>query len=135
MFTDEMRAHLAPPLIARMSSIDSNGYPHTVPLWFDVDGDDLVIISERNTAKTRHVLANPKGAVTIGGDALPNGDLVPGYLIKGVFAVEEDPGFAWLRRITYRYETPERAEKDLAEWTQLDMIVLRLKVERVIKVA
>lgn len=135
MFTEESRAHLAKPLIARMSTIDKDGYPHTVPLWFDLDGDDVVIISERSTVKVYNAQANPKGAVTIGGDPGESGDLEPGYLIKGIFSVEEDPGHEWMKRITRRYETPEVAEKNIAEWSNLDMIVIRLKVEKVIRVA
>ncbi len=36
--------------------------------------------------------------------------------------------------MTYRYEDPEQAEKDIAAWTQLDMMTIRLKPEQVLKV-
>lgn len=131
MFTNEVRQFLERPFVARMSTIDEKGYPHTVPLWFDVDGDDIVIISDRNTRKIGHIGRNAKGNVQIGGDT---GDGA-GYLFKGQLSVEEDPGFRWLRQVTLRYEQGEQAEKDIELWrTTLDMIVIRLKVERVIKV-
>jgi general stress protein 26 len=130
MFTDTIREFLQKPLIARMSTLDSEGYPHTVPVWFALDGDDLVIISVRQTAKVGHILANPKGAVTIGGDP-GNG---AGYLIKGHFSIESDPDATWTRKLTYRYESPEQAEKDITAWADLDMIVLRLKPKVVLKV-
>ena len=63
MFTDTIREFLQKPLIARMSTIDSEGYPHTVPVWFALDGDDLMIISVRQTLKVSHILVNPKGKV------------------------------------------------------------------------
>ncbi len=45
------------------------------------------------------------------------------------------PGYKWLRRITLRYRTPEVAEKEIEQWrTELDIIVLRLTVTKVIKV-
>ena len=130
MFTDTIREFLQKPLIARMSTLDSEGYPHTVPVWFALDGDDLVIISVRQTRKVSHILANPKGALTIGGDP-GNG---AGYLIKGDFSIEPDPDATWTRKLTYRYEAPEQAEKDIAAWADLDMIVLRLKPKVVLKV-
>jgi general stress protein 26 len=130
VFTDTIREFLQKPLIARMSTIDPKGYPHTVPVWFAPDGDDIVVISVRETRKVGHILANPKGAVTIGGD--PGDDA--GYLIKGEFSIEADPEDAWVRKMTYRYEAPEQAEKDIADWAELDIIVLRLKPEVVLKV-
>ena len=36
--------------------------------------------------------------------------------------------------ITPAYETRENAEKNLAEWTQQELVVLRLVVNKVVKV-
>lgn len=130
MLTEAIREFLKKPLLARISTIDADGYPHTVPVWFDVDGDDLVLISTRDTAKIRYLQANPKGAMTIGGDTGDGG----GYLIKGTLTIEEDPGLRWMKQLTYRYEAKEQAEKDIAEWSALDMIIIRLKPVKVLKV-
>ena len=130
MFTDSIREFLQKPLIARMSTIGPDGYPHTVPVWFAPDGDDIVVISVSDTHKVGHIRANPKGAITIGGDS-GDGD---GYLIKGEFAIEADPDDVWVKKLTYRYETPEQAEKDIADWADLDIVVLRLKPTAVLKV-
>jgi predicted pyridoxine 5'-phosphate oxidase superfamily flavin-nucleotide-binding protein len=130
MISDTVRDFLQKPLIARMSTIDPDGYPHTVPVWFALDGDDVVIISVSDTRKVGHILANPKGAVAIGGDPADG----VGYLIKGEFSLEPDPEDAWVRKVTYRYEAPERAEKDIAAWADLDIVVLRLKPKVVLKV-
>ncbi len=130
MFTNTAREFLQKPLIARMSTIDPEGYPHTVPVWFMLDGEDIAVISVSSTRKVGHIRANPKGAVTIGGDS---GDGA-GYLIKGEFTIEADPDDAWVRKFTYHYESPEQAEKDIADWADLDIIVLRLKPKVVLKV-
>ena len=126
MFTEEVRAVLDKPLIARMSVIDPDGYPHTVPVWFGVEGDDLIIISVRDTRKVDYLQVNSKGAVTIGGD---DG---AGYLFKGTFTIEPDNG--WTRRLTERYEPPEKVDGLVAEWLPLGMIGLRLKIVKTLKV-
>ncbi len=131
LYDEQARAVLSKPLIARVSVIDPEGYPHTVPVWFMLDGEDIVIISARDTRKVDYLTANPKGAVVIGGEPDDGG----GYLIKGDFVIEPDPDDEWVRRLTHRYEAPEQAEKDIAAWADLDIIVLRLKPRRVIKVA
>ena len=131
MFNDQARGVLQKPLIARLATIDSNGYPHVVPLWFEVDGEDIIIISDRNTRKVDHIARNPHGAVQIGGEE----DLGVGYLFKGELTVEPDPDYRWLRQVTLRYESGAKAESDIELWrATLDMIVIRLKVKRVIKV-
>jgi nitroimidazol reductase NimA-like FMN-containing flavoprotein (pyridoxamine 5'-phosphate oxidase superfamily) len=131
MFDETVREFLQKPLIARVSVIDPDGYPHTVPVWFRLDGDDLVIISSRDTRKVSYAEANPKGSITVGGDS----DDEAGYLIKGDFSIEPDPDDKWVKEVTYHYEEPEKAALDVAAWADLDIIVLRLKPRRVIKVA
>lgn len=131
MLTDEARAFLQRPLIARLSVIDPDGYPHTVPVWYLLDGDDIVMISEQSTRKVRYARQNPKGAVVIGGDS---GD-GSGYLLKGDLSIEADPDDVWTKRLTYHYESEEQAARDVAAWADLDIIVIRLKPNKVIKVA
>lgn len=131
LFDERARTVLSKPLIARLSVIDPDGYPHTVPVWFMLDGDDIVFISDRDTRKVDYLSANPRGAVVVGGEPDDGG----GYLIKGDIVVESDPHDEWVRRLTYRYEEPAQAEKDIAAWADLDIIVLRLKPRKVIQVA
>jgi predicted pyridoxine 5'-phosphate oxidase superfamily flavin-nucleotide-binding protein len=130
MLTHTARKFLQKPLIARLSTIDPDGYPHTVPVWFMLDGEDIVIISDRSTRKVAHIHTNPKGAITIGGDSDDGG----GYLLKGDLSIEADPDDVWVRKLTCRYEPPEQAEKDIAAWADLDIVVLRLKPKTVLKV-
>ncbi len=61
MLTLEVRSLLESPIVGRLSVVDPNGYPHTVPLWYAVDGNDIVMISDRNTRKVAFIGSNPKG--------------------------------------------------------------------------
>ena len=128
MFTPEARVFLQQPLIGRMSVIDPAGYPHTVPVWYTLDGDDVVIISERATRKIGYLQSNPKGSLEVGGDGNE------GYLVKGLFSIEEDTDHRWMRRLVDIYEPSDRADQVFQDWLSLDIIVLRLKPTRVIKV-
>ena len=130
-----VRSFLESPYVARLSVIDPNGYPHTVPLWYAVDGDDIVMISDRNTRKVDFVGRNPKASICIGGGEGADGEVAAGYLFKGDCTIEEDVDGQWLRLITHRYRTPADAEKDIAQWNaDLDIMMLRLAVAKVIKV-
>lgn len=129
MFSEELRAFLSHPHIARMSTIDSNGYPHTVAVWYAVDGDELVITVPRNTKKFGHIQANPKGSISIGGAPNDGG----GWLFKGLFTISDEKAWPWLEKMAYHYESAEDAKKDLDSWTTLDMVLIRMKPERIIK--
>jgi hypothetical protein len=135
MLKPEVRTFLEAPHVARLSVIDRNGFPHTVPLWYAVDGADIVMISDRNTRKVEFVAANSKASICIGGGEGAGSDVAAGYLFKGNCTAEEDKDYKWLRSVTLRYRSPEQAEKDIEQWrTELDMMVLRLAVTKVTKV-
>lgn len=129
MFDEQMRSLLSQPAIVRLTTIRPDGYPHTVPVWFMLDGQDLVVFSLRDNRKVKNALANPKGCITIGGD--PAGSLC--YLIDGDLVVEEDPDHTISARITNHYEPPEKAKEYMESWQNETFVVLRLKAKRVIK--
>jgi len=121
-FSAEDRAFLQQPMIARMSVIDSKGYPHTLPVWYMLDDDTLLITTSENTRKIDFIRANPKGGMQIGGEPAHNGRA---YVLKGTFTIEPDADYAVLKRITYHYEPRDRADELLKEWAQGVSLVLR----------
>jgi hypothetical protein len=114
---------LKKPLLARLATVGTDGYPHVVPVWFMLDGNDIVFISSRDTRKVKNLQANPKGAVSVGGAPDDGG----GLLIKGNISVEEDPEDRWVKKFCYHYEDKSKAEQDIADWADVDIILLRLK--------
>src|SRR5215212_3113551 len=111
---DSIRAFLDRPLLAYLSTIDAAGYPHTVPVWFGVEGDDLIFPTGADRARLKHIAANPKGAVAIGG----NPDEGEGYLIKGALRIAEDDR-ALRHRSIRRYMSGEQADDFIALVDQL----------------
>ncbi len=43
ILTDDIRAFLQGRLLAHVTTINPDGYPHTVPIWYILDGDDIII--------------------------------------------------------------------------------------------
>jgi nitroimidazol reductase NimA-like FMN-containing flavoprotein (pyridoxamine 5'-phosphate oxidase superfamily) len=136
MFDEAARAVLQQPLIARLAVNGPDGYPHVVPIWFMLDGDDIVMVTPDDAAKARYLAQDTHAAVTVGGDPDNGGTHRPGYLIKGRILLTPDEEAAWLRKITYHYEEPEQAEKDLVAWTAdgAKYVILRLKPVKIVKV-
>ena len=130
MFSEELSEYLKKPRLARMSTIDPNGYPHTVPVWYAIDGDEFVIVVSPASKKVGHLKVNPKGCISIGGGPDDGG----GWMFKGQFTLTDDNGWPWLQQMTPHYEPAEEAAKNLAEWAQSEWGLIRMKVEKIIKV-
>ena len=126
----EARAFIEKPWIGRLATTSADGWPHVVPLWYMRDGDDVVIISERKTTKVNNLLRDNRAALIVGGEP----DQGPAYLIRGHVTITDDVDHHWMSRITHHYEEPEEAAKDLAAWDYMDIVLIRMTVERVNKV-
>jgi hypothetical protein len=134
LLDDSVHAFLQQRLIARMTTLGSDGYPHTVPVWYMLDGDDILIASGHTTRKIQNIRANPKGSLVIGGDPLDeNRTYQACYLLQGDFSLEGEPGFDLITRIAYRYrDDHDQADRDIVEWGPHQPI--RFRIKRVIRV-
>ena len=136
MFDDRALAFLGEVRFARLATIGRDGFPHNVPIWFDVEpaddgAHDLLFVSDRAATKTRNAIADPRAGVTVGGDRSD----AQGYLIRGTITVEDDPGQVVTHRMIDRYEagTPRAAALREA-WKDDDIVVLRLRPMSIVSV-
>jgi PPOX class probable F420-dependent enzyme len=52
-------------LIARIATVDPEGHPHVVPVWYGWDGESLWISAFASTQKVQHIENNPMISVVI----------------------------------------------------------------------
>ncbi len=131
MLDADLLAFLAQPVFARLSTNGRDGYPHTVPIWFDVEATDgghtFWFISDRGSAKVRNAIADPRAAVTVGG---ATGD-THAILVRGTITIEDDADQARTHRMIDRYEQGPRNAELRELWKDDDIVVLRLTPERI----
>src|SRR2546430_1132602 len=58
MATPKLADRAAEP-IGWLTTVTPKGRPAPRPVWFVLDGDDIVLFSQPGTAKLRHIEANP----------------------------------------------------------------------------
>lgn len=131
MYEEAARTLLQQAVIVRISVITSEGYPHTTPVWFLLDGDDLIVFTGKNARKARSARANPKGSIAIGGDPVGS----PALLVEGDIVVEDDPDHVWTSKVTHHYEPPDRARQWLDAWRNDEHVILRLRPRRVTRIS
>ncbi len=70
--TDEQRRAflLAGTRTAVLSTVRADGRPHAAPVWFTLDGDDVLFTTGADTIKGRHLRRDPRAALTVD-DATP----------------------------------------------------------------
>jgi nitroimidazol reductase NimA-like FMN-containing flavoprotein (pyridoxamine 5'-phosphate oxidase superfamily) len=75
----------------QVSSIDGDGYPHTVPMWFVVENAKVVFRSFSKSQKIVNLRRNPKLTVLVEeGKAY---DELQGAMIKGGAILRDDPEY------------------------------------------
>jgi PPOX class probable F420-dependent enzyme len=71
--------------IAWLSTSGPDGGPQPSPIWFLWDGETILIYSQPNTPKLRHIAANPRVSLNLDGDG-QGGNIV---ILTGEARIEE----------------------------------------------
>ena len=93
---------------AKLATVRRDGRPHVAPVWFDLEGDELVFTTHRDTAKGRNLLRAPRVMLAVDDERAPFSFV----LVEGAARVEApSPAelLPWCTRIARRYVGAERA--------------------------
>jgi PPOX class probable F420-dependent enzyme len=109
MSHQEWRAFLlARPRTAKAATIRHDGRPHIAPVWFDLDGDDMIFTTWHTTVKARDLQHDSRISLCVD-DERPPFSFV---MIEGIARISDDPDevLAWATRIAGRYMGTMRAK-------------------------
>jgi PPOX class probable F420-dependent enzyme len=114
----ERRAFLAHGTrTGKLATSRRDGQPHVAPVWFVVDGDDLVFMTSHASVKGKAVQRDARVALVVDDETFPYSFV----LVEGTATVSRDPRSRrlWARRIASRYVPADRidayAERNAAE--------------------
>ncbi|MCW2643045.1 MAG: F420-dependent enzyme [Dactylosporangium sp.] len=113
----------------KLATASRSGAPHVAPIWFVVDGGDLVFTTGEDTVKGRHLRANPRAALTVDVDQYPYDFVV----VRGPVGIEPAAPdlLDWATRIAERYvpegQAPEYGRRNAVP----DELLCRLHIERI----
>lgn len=114
---------------AKVATVRPDGRPHVAPVWFDLDGDELVFTTGEASVKGRDLAQRPD--VTICVDDTPPFAFV---IIEGKVELGRDGAElrAWGERLASRYMGPERAEDVGAVNSASGHVVVRVTPSHVV---
>lgn len=109
MRPEEARAFLLErPRTAKLATVRADGRPHLAPVWFDLDGEELVFTTWHTTVKAANLRRDPRVSLCVDDEAPPFAFV----LVEGTAALSEDLDELrhWATRIAGRYMGQEQAE-------------------------
>lgn len=62
---EEFEQFLAEGHIARLATVDEQGWPYVVPCWHEWDGNGFYVIPRKKSAWAAHLVAEPRCAITV----------------------------------------------------------------------
>jgi PPOX class probable F420-dependent enzyme len=87
MSGDELDAFLrAGTRTGKLATMRADGSPHVAPIWFILDGEDLVFMTGADTAKGKAILRDPRVALCVDDERPPFGFAT----IEGTVTVSSD---------------------------------------------
>lgn len=93
----------------KLATARADGRPHVTPIWFLLDGDDVVFNTGKSSVKGRNLARDGRVALCVDADVPPY-DFV---MLEGRAELSEDLDEVrrWATRIAARYMGEERAEE------------------------
>ncbi|MET7365810.1 PPOX class F420-dependent oxidoreductase [Streptomyces sp. NPDC005566] len=134
MTQDEWRAFLSEGTrTAKISTVRADGSPHIAPVWFLLDGDDLVFNTGKESVKGRNMARDGRVSICVDDDRPPFAFAV----LRGRADLSEDLAELrhWATRIAGRYMGAEAAEEFGARNGVAGELVVRVHIDKVLAMA
>jgi PPOX class probable F420-dependent enzyme len=134
MTPDEVRAFLSHGTrTAKVATSGPGGQPHVMPVWFVLDGEDLVFTTGGQSVKARNLRRDPRAAVVVDEEIAPYAFVHVRGRVTLSENLEELLRFA--TAIGDRYMGADRAEEFGRRNAAPGELLMRLRPERVIAAA
>ncbi|MFD6490588.1 PPOX class F420-dependent oxidoreductase [Streptomyces sp. NPDC059944] len=117
----------------KLSTVRADGSPHVAPIWFVLDGDDLVFNTAKDSVKGRNLVRDGRVALCVDDDRPPFAFVV----LEGTAALSEDVDELrhWAARIGGRYMGEDRAEEFGRRNGVPGELLVRLRIAKVLAFA
>ncbi len=131
MAGDEWKAFiLSGPHTAKVATVRQDGRPHVVPVWFDLDGDQIVFTTWHESVKARTIQRDPRLCLCVDDERQPFAYV----MIEGRASLHADLAELrrWAGRIAGRYMGQEAAARYGARNAAVGELLVRVVPTRIL---
>ncbi len=110
MTHEEWRAFMsAGTRTGKLATVRRDGHPHVTPVWFVLDGDDVLFNTGASSVKGRALRRDGRASLCVDNETPPFAFV----LVEGTVTLSEDPAelLRWATVIGGRYMGADRAEE------------------------
>lgn len=110
---------------ATVTTLRSDGSPHSTPVWVDTDGESVIFNTAVGRAKERHLRRDPRVSVVV----LPADDQQSGYVsVTGTAEIIEDGAVDHIHKMAKKY-----IDQDQYPWLQPgeQRVIVKITPEKV----
>ncbi|MFE2182934.1 PPOX class F420-dependent oxidoreductase [Streptomyces sp. NPDC059455] len=115
---------------AKLATVRADGSPHLAPVWFLLDGNDLVFNTGQETVKGRNLARDGRLTICVDDDKPPFAFVT----LRGRAELIDDLGQVrdWATRIASRYMGEDRAEEYGARNGVPGELLVRVRIDKVL---
>lgn len=123
--SDAQRAFLDEIRYAVVATINPDGMPQQTVLWYEVQGDEIMMNTSRGRLKDDNLRRDPRLSFCIE-------DAYRYLTIRGTATLDDDQGQAQedIARLARRY-VPDRAEGMIANFRTQERVTIRMKIDHI----
>jgi PPOX class probable F420-dependent enzyme len=117
----------------KLATVRADGRPHVAPVWFDLDGDDIVFMTAASSLKGKSLRRDPRVSMCVDDENPPFSFVI----IEGTATISEDLDElrAWGSRLGGRYMGTEAADDYGKRNAVPGELLVRMHVDKVVAMA
>jgi PPOX class probable F420-dependent enzyme len=114
----------------KLAVVQADGRPHVTPIWFLIDGNEIVFTTHHGSIKARAIRRDPRATLCVD-DQQPMYSYV---MIQGDVSLSDDPGDVrhWAALLGARYMGEDRAAEYGARNGVPGELLARLRITKVV---
>ncbi len=128
ILTPQERAFLEEPHFGVLATIGRDGLPQQTVIWYELQGDEIMMNTRRGRAKDANMLRDPRVSLCVA-------DGYRAVTLVGRVTMDDDQETAHrdIMRLAIRYDGAEEAARRPDRWTGETRVTLRLRIERAVQ--
>ena len=122
----EVRRFLSQPHFATVATINPDGLPHQSVMWYELQGDSILLNTRRGRVKDRNLRRDPRVSVCV-----ENGYQAVTIVGRAQLIDDQQVAQADILRLAERYDGRESALRRAESFGREERVTVRVPIERV----
>jgi PPOX class probable F420-dependent enzyme len=115
--------------VGMLATMRKDGRPWLQPLWYLLDGDDVIVVVNRDSVASHALAREKRAAICVDDEEVPYRFATLECTAETIDASDEIA--PWMRRLVVRYRPTIDADRETAYYIDYGVRLARLKVNRV----